>query len=85
MTITSTTSSPGLFPQKMGGALCNKQRKRKKNKTKPTDKRDKTNKRKKNGTVLLGILVGDVPPGSPDPDPISDLKMYFTAPVLSDL
>ena len=48
--------------------------KEKKNKTKPTDKRDKTNKRKKNGTVLLGILVGDVPPGSPNPDPILDLR-----------
>ena len=63
----------------------NKQSKRKKKKAKPTDKRDKTNKRKKNGTVLLGIPVGDVPPGSPNPDQISDLKMYFTAPVLSDL
>ena len=27
------------------------------------------------GGVLLGILVGGVPPGSPSPDPISDQKM----------
>ena len=27
------------------------------------------------GGVLLGILVGGVPPGSPRPDPISDQKM----------
>ena len=27
------------------------------------------------GGVLLGILVGGVPPGSPNPDPISDQKM----------
>ena len=27
--------------------------------------------------VLLGILGGDVPPGSPNPDPISDRKMSF--------
>ena len=26
------------------------------------------------GGVLLGVLVGVVPPGSPDPDPISDQK-----------
>ena len=26
------------------------------------------------GGVLLGILGGDVPPGSPDPDPISNQK-----------
>ena len=30
------------------------------------------------GGVLLGVLVGVVPPGSPDPDPISDQKMYFS-------
>ena len=27
------------------------------------------------GGVLLGILGGGVPPGSPNPDPISDQKM----------
>ena len=27
------------------------------------------------GGVLLGILGGVVPPGSPNPDPISDHKM----------
>ena len=27
------------------------------------------------GGVLLGILCGGVPPGSPHPDPISDQKM----------
>ena len=27
------------------------------------------------GGVLLGILGGDVPPGSPNRDPISDQKM----------
>ena len=31
--------------------------------------------------VLLGILGGDVPPGSPSPDPISDQKMSFFTPV----
>ena len=31
--------------------------------------------------VLLGILGGGVPPDSPNPDPISDKKMYFSAPV----
>ena len=30
------------------------------------------------GGVLLGVLVGVVPPGSPNPDPISDQKMYFS-------
>ena len=33
------------------------------------------------GGVLLGILGGDVPPGSPNPDPISDQKMSFFTPV----
>ena len=28
--------------------------------------------------VLLGILGGGVPPGSPNPDPISDQKMSFS-------
>ena len=31
--------------------------------------------------VLLGILGGGVPPGSPNPDPISDQKMSFFTPV----
>ena len=30
------------------------------------------------GGVLLGVLVGVVPPGSPNPDPFSDQKMYFS-------
>ena len=30
------------------------------------------------GGVLLGILGGGVPPGSPNPDPISDQKMQFS-------
>ena len=29
------------------------------------------------GGVILGILYGDVPPGSPNPDPISDQKMLL--------
>ena len=29
------------------------------------------------GGVLLGILAGGVPPGSPNPDPLSDRKMSF--------
>jgi len=33
------------------------------------------------GGVLLGILGGGVPPGSPNPDPISDQKMSFSRPV----
>ena len=34
----------------------------------------------KGGGVLLGILGGGMPPGSPNPDPISDQKMsFFTA------
>ena len=33
------------------------------------------------GGVLLGILGGGVPPGSSNPDPISDLKMPFPTPV----
>ena len=32
--------------------------------------------------VLLGILVGGVPPGSPNPDPISNHKMSFFRPGL---
>ena len=32
--------------------------------------------------VLLGILVGVVPPGSPNPDPISNHKMSFFRPGL---
>ena len=31
--------------------------------------------------VLMGILGGAVPPGSPNPDPISDQKMSFSRPV----
>ena len=31
--------------------------------------------------VLLGILGGGVPPGSPNPDHISDQKMSFSTPV----
>ena len=33
------------------------------------------------GGVLLGILGGDVSPGPPNADPISDLKMSFFTPV----
>ena len=33
------------------------------------------------GGVLLGILGGDVPPGSQNPDPISEQKMSFSRPV----
>ena len=29
----------------------------------------------------MGILGGSVPPGSPNPDPISDRKMSFSRPV----
>ena len=38
---------------------------------------------KMSGEVLLGILFlgGGVPPGSPNPDPISDQKMSFFTPV----
>ena len=35
--------------------------------------------------VLLGFLVGGVPPGSPNPDPISDQKMSFSTDQFSDL
>ena len=31
------------------------------------------------GGVLLGILGGGVPPGSSNPDPISDQKMWFSS------
>ena len=31
--------------------------------------------------VLLGILGGGVPPGSPNSDPISDQKVSFSTPV----
>ena len=31
--------------------------------------------------VLLGILGGGVPPGSSNPDPISDQKVSFSTPV----
>ena len=34
------------------------------------------------GGELMGILGGDVPPGSPNPDPISDQKMSFSTPVV---
>ena len=33
------------------------------------------------GGVLLGIPGGGVPPGSSNPDPISDLNMPFFTPV----
>ena len=33
------------------------------------------------GGVLLGILSGGVPPGSSNPDPISDQKMSFSTPI----
>ena len=33
------------------------------------------------GEVLPGILGGGVPPGSSNPDPISDLNMPFSTPV----
>ena len=33
------------------------------------------------GGVLLGIFGGGVPPGSPNPDPISDQKMSSFTPV----
>ena len=33
------------------------------------------------GGVLLGILGGGVPPGSQNPDPISEQKMSFSRPV----
>ena len=33
------------------------------------------------GGVLPGILGGGVPPGSSNPDPISDLNMPFSIPV----
>ena len=35
------------------------------------------------GGVFLGILGGGVvPPGSPNPDPVSDQKMSFSTPVI---
>ena len=35
------------------------------------------------GGGLLGILGGGVvPPGSPNPDPVSDQKMSFSTPVI---
>ena len=33
------------------------------------------------GEVMLRILGGDVPPGYPNPDPISDQKLSFSTPV----
>ena len=33
------------------------------------------------GGVLLGILCGGVPPGSPNPGPTLDQKMSFSTPV----
>ena len=33
------------------------------------------------GGLLLGILGGGVPPGSPNPEPPSDQKMSFSTPV----
>ena len=35
--------------------------------------------------ILLGILDGDVPPGSPNPDPISDQNTSFFTPVFRRL
>ena len=32
------------------------------------------------GKLLMGILVGGVPPGSPNPDPILDQKCHFSHP-----
>ena len=37
------------------------------------------------GRVLLGILGRGVPPGSPNPDPISDQNMPFSTPVFRPL
>ena len=36
---------------------------------------------RRGGGVLLGILGRGVPPGSSNPDPISDQKMSFSTPV----
>ena len=33
------------------------------------------------GALLLRIIGGGVPPGSPNPDPISDQNMAFSTPV----
>ena len=38
-------------------------------------------KKARGGGVLLGILGGGVPPGSSNPDPISDLNMPFSTPI----
>ena len=38
-------------------------------------------KKKQARGVLLGILGGGVPPGSPNPDPISDQNMPFSTPI----
>ena len=35
------------------------------------------------GGLILGIIGRGVPPGSPNPDPISDQKMPFSTPVFS--
>ena len=35
----------------------------------------------RDGAVLLRIIGGGVPPGSPNPDPISDQNMAFSTPV----
>ena len=37
--------------------------------------------RNREGGLLLGILRGGVPPGSPTPDPIPDQKVSFSTPV----
>ena len=37
------------------------------------------------GEVLLGILGRGVPPGSPNPDPISDQNIPFSTPVFRPL
>ena len=37
------------------------------------------------GRDVLGILFGDVPPGSPTPHPVSDQKLSFSTPVFRPL
>ena len=42
---------------------------------------DSIDTRRGGGGVLPGILGGGLPPGSSNPDPISDLDMPFSRPV----